>query len=224
MALGVASLLGFLKPNTGKSKLVWVGVIVLIVGIVWVWAKWDSWTIKKLEKENQALEVESQSSQKAAQDAEAIRTIDEDAVTKTLDRNEQIDQDTSTITEKVREDVRRLQRELEEERRARAAAEERAAGLEDALEQPDESEQPDRPQPEPTSPSTEQRDETPGPRVVVRTVEVPGPAVDARIAQRIVDGMWDNYCRQVPDDRACAPDDAGADDTSGQPAQQGSLR
>lgn len=45
--------------------------------------------------------------------------------------------------------------------------------------------------------------EAPSTRVVVKTIEVSVAAVNTRVAQRVVDGMWVNYCGQVPNDRGC---------------------
>lgn len=208
--MGIKEVIGLFNPAAGKGKLMIAGAIALVVFVIWAGMKWDAWKIGNLEEENRKLEVEKQSSQQAADDAESVRAIDETAVTETLAKQIEANENSDEIREQVRDDVRRLQRELEEERRALKAARKEKAELEARKAELE------RTQPESSEEAPKQRPRTPRPEVVVETVEVPGPSVDARIAQRIVDGMWDNYCGQVPDDRHCTPrSPAEGDDTGG---------
>jgi flagellar biosynthesis chaperone FliJ len=195
--MGIGAILGKLNPVKTKSKLMVAAGIVVLVFTVWAWTKWDAWKILNLEKENQALEIENQSSKKAADDAESVRAIDETAVVGTLKRREDAEDNSNEIQEQVRNDVRQLQQELEKGRQALDKARDELASLE---KQRDEYK---RSKPDVAKETPIERSESQTPRVVVKTVERSVPAVDSRIAQRIVDGMWDNYCGQVSNDRGC---------------------
>jgi len=195
--MSIGSLLGKLNPTTIKSKMLLAAGVALLVFIVWFGSKWDSWKIERLEKENMKLDVENQSSKQAAEDAKSVRVIDETAVTGTLDRQKAAEANSNVIQEQVRNDVRRLQQKLVVEQRALDQARADLALLE--LRRSDLG----RPQQIPPAAVAIEGIEAPSTRVVVKTIEVSVAAVDARVAQRIVDGMWVNYCGQVPNDRGC---------------------
>lgn len=214
MPLAIGAVLGKLIPTTTKSKVFVVGGIVLLVFIIWAGMKWDAMKILGLEKDNQRLEIERDSAQESAEQADALRTIDEDVVRDTLDLSDAIDRDTEAVREQVRNDVRNIQRELEELQAKRqdeldklAEVERQQLERETALQAREDTE-------------ADQGDEAPPVRVVERTVEVPVPAVDPRIAERIVAGLWDNYCGQVPDDRRCATRRPDAEDADGATAER----
>ena len=194
----ITTLLGFLSLKKKSGKLIVVGLAASTVLAIWGKAQWDDWKISRLERDNQRLEVEAQTSKQTLEEVVVHGAITDQTVQELMQKKDDAAEADEMVKEQVRNDVRRLQEEL-------AALEGQRRIKEREL-----SEQPRRERewgsgtdshaaPE----ATEQGTGAPIPQVVVREVRVPGPtqSIDDRVAQRILDGMWDNYCGQVADRR-----------------------
>lgn len=175
--------------------------------------KWDALKILGLEKDNQRLEIERDTAQESAEQADALRTIEEDVVRSTLDRIDAIDRDTEVARERGRNDVRKIQRELEtleDERQARLAelseVEHRQQEAMAALAKS-------------THPEEVQRAVSKAPQPALLPVADPLPTVAPRIAERIVGGLWDDYCGEVSNDRRCTARHLTEKDAAGSTAQ-----
>lgn len=219
--MGIKDVLGKINPVTTKSRLMVVAGVVILIFVMWGGIKWSTWKRVSLEKENQALDIENQSSKQAAKDAEKMRVINQTAINTALKRQAIAKTNSSAIQTQVRDEVTRLQNELSKEKQL--LQETRDEILEIQKEKTatrklkrEIDETNDRYE---NTVIEAYRIDARNPRVVVETLEVPGPSVDARISQRIVDGMWDNYCGQVPDHRDCPSQSPSEGDLASDAAQ-----
>jgi hypothetical protein len=194
MALGSLAAGAFFSKN--KGKIIGIGVVVLVAGLIYGGMKWDAWRIERLKEDLKTERDANKANTESLEQSERTRGIDEETLTRLLDEKFNIQSSADETVSKVTEDVRRIQRE------EREALEQRLAALDKKLDGLNDGEpRPEQVLPRPPEPKEQSK------------------AVSDRVAGTMADGMWLAYCDAVPDDSVCAERQPSEEGAGGETAQ-----
>lgn len=183
MALGIGTLFTAATFTKNKKKIIGIGVLVLVLGLIYGGMKLDAWRIDRLKEDLRTEQAANRANTESLEQSERVRGIDEATLTRLLDERLNIQSSTDETVNKVISDVRRIQRE------ERQDLERRLAALDEKLDRVDED-----------------GDETSTyrPQQILPTPsQSQSKTVSDRIAGTMVDGMYSAYCDAVPNDSLC---------------------